>query len=138
MQHIRVALIYSLQSNIRMLWLGSFLFDLFPLLDNTAYDIIRTNLSDNSSIVSHPSNNSCSVSPLHFLVVGTIVKTIKKDSRKSPHLREIQESLDFKPFKASYLFSRDSSTTVSTWHEEIRLIPISSAGPLIGSQEHIH
>ena len=24
------------------------------------------------------------------------------------------------------------------WHEEIRLIPISSAGPLIGSQEHIH
>ena len=35
-------------------------------------------------------------------------------------LRETQESLDFKPFTASYASLRDSSTTVSTWHEEIR------------------
>ena len=36
------------------------------------------------------------------------------------------------------IFPLESWTTVSTWHKEIRLIPISSAGSLIGPQEHIH
>ena len=41
-------------------------------------------------------------------------------------------------FLVLYNYYLDINTTVSTWHEEIRLIPISSAGSLIGLQEHIH
>ena len=40
--------------------------------------------------------------------------------------------------KDFYEFNFCSNTIVSMWHEEIRLIPISSVGSLIGPQEHIH